>query len=67
MEYNYGEHGAYGEHERPDAGGADALKTNFQALKAIMRARQRLGANANPFLVFCTLFMDIQRFITEEI
>lgn len=52
---------------RPDIRRAGALKRNFRVLKAIMRARQRLNANTNSFLVFCTLFIDIQRVITEEI
>jgi DNA polymerase-3 subunit delta' len=60
MEYDKRQYG-------PDNSQAAVLKRNFEALKAIMRARQRLSANTNAFLVFCTLFMDMQRLNSEEI
>jgi len=60
MEYDKRQYG-------PDDSQAAVLKRNFEALKAIMRARQRLSANTNAFLVFCTLFMDMQRLNSEEI
>jgi DNA polymerase III delta' subunit len=73
MGYNRDESGEHmecelhGEHEMSGKGGDIALMENFRVLRAITRARRRLAANTNPFLVFCTLFMDIQKLITEEI
>ncbi len=53
--------------ENPDSSQVVTLKRNFWGLKAVMRARQRLSANTNSFLVFCVLFMDIHRFFAEKI
>lgn len=44
-----------------------ALKESFWGLKAVMRARERLSANTNSFLVFCVLFMDIHGVFEETI
>ncbi|HHY11875.1 MAG TPA: DNA polymerase III subunit [Firmicutes bacterium] len=61
MEYDGGYQGGQ------DTRGTAALRQNFQALKSVMRARERLGANTNSFLVFCTLFMDVHGFVTGGI
>ncbi len=52
------EKGKYRKHE---ANVADDLKQNYRLVKSVVRAKERLNANTNSFLVFSTLFLDIRR------
>ena len=43
------------------------LASSIEGLNTVIRTRERLSANTNPFLAFCALFLNLKRILNYQI